>query len=154
MFILAILALGMGIGLLVYSMVKGGSEISLFIIFPVISSDGDPFGIIGIFMISSGIITLYISSFISRSSKSDIYKRNDSHKHERETGKDERDYHDGQVSTEGMGTRFSTGGVVFIGPIPIIFGSDKRIARWMIVVGGLIGFVMLVVFLLQLSRLY
>jgi uncharacterized protein (TIGR00304 family) len=53
-----------------------------------------------------------------------------------------------------MGTRFSTGGVVFIGPIPIIFGSDKRIARWMIVVGGLIGFVMLVVFLLQLSRLY
>jgi uncharacterized protein (TIGR00304 family) len=26
------------------------------------------------------------------------------------------------------------GGVVFVGPIPIIFGSDKKVAKWMLVV--------------------
>jgi uncharacterized protein (TIGR00304 family) len=26
------------------------------------------------------------------------------------------------------------GGVVFVGPIPIVFGSDKRVAEWMLIV--------------------
>jgi uncharacterized protein (TIGR00304 family) len=33
-----------------------------------------------------------------------------------------------QDITEGSGTKVSSGGVIFIGPIPIIFGSDKRFA--------------------------
>jgi len=40
------------------------------------------------------------------------------------------------------GTKF--GGVVLLGPIPIVFGSDKKIAKWMLVV-ALILVILLVV---------
>ncbi|PSO06972.1 hypothetical protein B9Q04_13345 [Candidatus Marsarchaeota G2 archaeon BE_D] len=30
------------------------------------------------------------------------------------------------------------GGVIFIGPIPIVFGSNKRIAKWMVIAAILI----------------
>ena len=153
MFGLAIILIGIGVGLLVYSMLRGGSEISLVLIFPVISSDGDLFGIIGIFFIFTGIITLYISSFFSRISKSAIYERNGSGIHDLKMIKDQEDFHDVKLSQVGTETRFKTGGVVFIGPIPIIFGSHRWITRWMIVVGGLIALVIIVVFVLQFSRL-
>lgn|GEM_PF-311453 len=32
----------------------------------------------------------------------------------------------------------SAGGVVFLGPFPIVFGSNKRIAKWMLVVALII----------------
>lgn len=41
--------------------------------------------------------------------------------------------------------RTEVGGVIFIGPIPIIFGSSKNIAKWMIIV-AIIIFVLLVLF--------
>lgn len=41
--------------------------------------------------------------------------------------------------------RTEVGGVIFIGPIPIIFGSSKDIAKWMIIV-AIIIFVLLVLF--------
>ncbi|AKA72543.1 DUF131 domain-containing protein [Saccharolobus solfataricus] len=37
------------------------------------------------------------------------------------------------------------GGVIFIGPIPIVFGSSKGIAKWMIIV-AVILFVLIVIF--------
>ena len=33
-----------------------------------------------------------------------------------------------QDTTEGQGTKVKGGGIIFIGPIPIVFGSDKRFA--------------------------
>lgn len=41
-----------------------------------------------------------------------------------------------------LGKKF--GGVVFLGPIPIIFGSDKKMAKWMIIV-ALVLVVLLIV---------
>ena len=151
---LGILSLVAGIGLLVYSMMRGGSEISLVVIFPVISSDGDPFGIIGIFMILAGIIALYISSFTSRVSKTVINESNGSGTRDLKMGKDREDHHNGNSSDTKTRSGVRTGGVVFIGPIPVIFGSDRGIARWMIVAGALIALVMIVFFIMQFSRLY
>lgn len=37
------------------------------------------------------------------------------------------------------------GGVVFLGPVPVVFGSDQKVTRWMLVL-GLILFVALAVF--------
>ncbi|WP_338603795.1 TIGR00304 family protein [Sulfolobus tengchongensis] len=37
------------------------------------------------------------------------------------------------------------GGVIFIGPIPIVFGSSKNIAKWMLIV-AIVLFVLLVIF--------
>lgn len=42
-------------------------------------------------------------------------------------------------------TRRRWGGVVFLGPIPIVFGSDQKVTRWMLLVGVLL-FVALLVF--------
>ncbi|MCH4815405.1 MAG: DUF131 domain-containing protein [Saccharolobus sp.] len=37
------------------------------------------------------------------------------------------------------------GGVIFIGPIPIVFGSSKGIAKWMLIV-AVILFILMVIF--------
>ena len=42
------------------------------------------------------------------------------------------------------------GGVVMIGPIPIVFGSDERIAKWMIVLGFVLLALTVIVWLLFL----
>ncbi|MEM0363591.1 MAG: TIGR00304 family protein [Sulfolobaceae archaeon] len=41
--------------------------------------------------------------------------------------------------------RTQVGGVIFIGPIPIIFGSSKNIAKWMII-AAIILFILMIVF--------
>ncbi|MEM0121203.1 MAG: DUF131 domain-containing protein [Thermoprotei archaeon] len=43
------------------------------------------------------------------------------------------------------------GGVIFIGPVPIIFGSNKRIAKWMMVAAILITVALVVETLLVLG---
>ncbi|QGA53442.1 DUF131 domain-containing protein [Sulfolobus sp. E5-1-F] len=37
------------------------------------------------------------------------------------------------------------GGVIFIGPIPIVFGSSKGIAKWMLIV-AIILFILMIIF--------
>jgi uncharacterized protein (TIGR00304 family) len=47
------------------------------------------------------------------------------------------------------------GGVVFVGPIPIIFGSDKKVAKWMLVVALVIVILLIIAmwyFATQLAR--
>ncbi len=43
------------------------------------------------------------------------------------------------------GTSRRWGGILFLGPIPVVFGSDAKIARWMIVAGVLLFVGLLVV---------
>ncbi len=50
---------------------------------------------------------------------------------------------------EAEGPKVSGGGVVIIGPIPIIFGSDRRMALIAAVVGAALTVVALVTFLLM-----
>ncbi|BBD73775.1 hypothetical protein HS1genome_2164 [Sulfodiicoccus acidiphilus] len=42
------------------------------------------------------------------------------------------------------------GGVIFVGPVPIVFGSSKRMAKWMIVAAAIITAVLVFVFLIQI----
>ncbi len=41
--------------------------------------------------------------------------------------------------------RTEVGGVIFIGPIPIVFGSSKGIAKWMLIL-AIILFIIMVLF--------
>ncbi len=50
---------------------------------------------------------------------------------------------------ESEGPKVSGGGVVIIGPIPIIFGSDKRAAIIAAVIGAVLTVIALVAFLLM-----
>jgi uncharacterized membrane protein len=42
------------------------------------------------------------------------------------------------------GTERRWGGVVFLGPIPVVFGSDQKVTKWMLVVGVLLFVALLV----------
>jgi uncharacterized protein (TIGR00304 family) len=47
------------------------------------------------------------------------------------------------------------GGIVFVGPIPIVFGSDKKVAKWMLVVALVIVILLIIAmwyFATQLPR--
>jgi len=46
--------------------------------------------------------------------------------------------------------RTEAGGVIFIGPIPIIFGTSRRIEKWMMIVALIITLILVVLFLLPL----
>jgi len=48
--------------------------------------------------------------------------------------------------------RTRAGGVVFLGPVPIVFGSDAQVARWMVVV-AVVLFVLLLAFSLAIALL-
>jgi len=50
-------------------------------------------------------------------------------------------------------SRSRWGGVVFLGPIPIVFGSDQRIAQWMLVAGVILFLALLVLTLLALRAI-
>ena len=54
------------------------------------------------------------------------------------------------VSGEKGETKIESGGVIFIGPFPIVFGSNKRITLWMLVFGVVI-LVLLLLFTLLAS---
>lgn len=41
------------------------------------------------------------------------------------------------------------GGVIFLGPIPIIFGSNRRIAKWMVLAALALGVLMVTLLLLS-----
>ncbi len=45
------------------------------------------------------------------------------------------------------GTEKKVGGVLLLGPIPIVFGSTERITRWMLVAGIVITVVLLLLFM-------
>lgn len=50
--------------------------------------------------------------------------------------------------------KVQAGGVIFLGPIPIVFGSSKKIGRTMLLVAVVITMVLVVLFLLNVILIY
>lgn len=50
-------------------------------------------------------------------------------------------------------SRIEGGGVIFIGPIPIVFGTNKQITWYMLVVGVVLAILMLILFLFMNKRI-
>ncbi|MCY0860414.1 MAG: DUF131 domain-containing protein [Sulfolobaceae archaeon] len=40
------------------------------------------------------------------------------------------------------------GGIIFIGPIPIVFGSSKEITKWMLIIALIIAIILIVLYIL------
>ncbi|MCG3108543.1 hypothetical protein L3N51_00825 [Metallosphaera sp. J1] len=53
----------------------------------------------------------------------------------------------GEESSEEQ-RKAEAGGVIFIGPIPIIFGTSKKIEKWMLIVALVITVILVVLFVL------
>lgn len=140
-----------GFSLLAYSISQGDSNISLIFIFPVVIGGG-ALGSLGILMLIVGIFLLPITFFYYKTRRYMGGYRDRTPHSRGETRKNiHRDR--GRWEMESLGGRTRGGGVIFIGPIPIVFGSDKGIAKWMIVVGVIIAVIMLLMFVLQIFRM-
>ncbi|BDC18971.1 DUF131 domain-containing protein [Acidianus sp. HS-5] len=55
---------------------------------------------------------------------------------------------------ENEGNKTQAGGIILIGPIPIIFGSSKKIEKWMLIVALIIVVIMALLYLYETSSLH
>jgi uncharacterized protein (TIGR00304 family) len=109
----------------------GNVEIYLFLVFPIIKLNGI-FGLIGILLLILGILLFFFSNFSN--------------------------YQQGRISgiereREKVSVSKDWGGIVFIGPVPIVFGNSstrKRFPRWRyLLLIGIIFTVAIYLFLLM-----
>ncbi|EZQ02091.1 MULTISPECIES: TIGR00304 family protein [Acidianus] len=50
---------------------------------------------------------------------------------------------------EGEERKTEAGGIILIGPIPIIFGSSKKIEKWMVIIALIIVIIMVLFYAIQ-----
>ncbi len=130
--------LTIGGGLIAASIVTGEGQLILILFIPVFVGSG-PLGLFG-------ILAVFIGLFLAMAS----YVWSPAGLREEPEGME-------PVAPPGppptAPTRTATkkfGGVVMIGPIPIVFGSDQRIAKWMIVLGFVLLALTVIVWLLTI----
>ena len=98
-----------GVALLIYGVAIGEMQVALVLIVPVVFGSSI-LGILAIGLIIAGVLIAIANSFLSS---------------ERESSPDRLPNEGGLTGTA---QRKEFGGVVLIGPIPIVFGSSKRMA--------------------------
>jgi len=109
---------------------SGEAEVSLLVIFPVLTGSGGLF-LLGIALI---ILSFFAGFGVLAMAPPDLERQS--------LGKPVQPIH----QESGRQTKY--GGVVLIGPIPIAFGSDKNMALAMLVIGVAIAVLLLVAFLI------
>lgn len=125
----------LGLAALVVAFLQNQATLSLFIIFPVITATGG-WAILGILLMVAGFFLFFITwpagmvsaappGYEARSAPSTIPSAP-------------------PYPAQTPAPRRRWGGVVFVGPIPVVFGSDQKVTQWMLVL-GLVLFVALVV---------
>jgi len=125
----SLLLLAAGVALIVGSVLTEEGEVGLFLIFPFIVAHGW-MGAAGGLMIFLSIICMFVSFWTSSSRPEGPVPTDPS-----------------QPSAETQ-DRKKYGGVVLIGPIPIVFGSDEKMARTMLMAAIAVLAVFVVIFLI------
>ena len=108
-----------GVFMISLAVISGEASIALFLIFPVIYGSG-ALTILGILLIFLGTFLLFISPF--------------SHPHNLPPTDYESYKAPPQPLEEKIEKNTKIGGVVMIGPIPIVFGSDRNTAMLSVVI--------------------
>jgi len=112
-----------GLASLAVAFVQGEATLTLYVIFPVLTATG-VWSILGIALMIAGFFVLVLTW--SGPVEAPIASPPAA-----------------PASAPRPGGR-RWGGVVFLGPIPVVFGSDQKITRWMLVVGILLFVALLV----------
>lgn len=115
----------LGIAAVAYGLSQGQGSLSLFLVFPVVTATG-VWSAVGIALILAGFIATF---FVLPPVRHDLPMSSEPPMAGARSP-------ESTSSTPQPGRRW--GGIVFLGPIPIVFGSDAKIARWMLVVGLLL----------------
>jgi uncharacterized protein (TIGR00304 family) len=126
--ILAAFVILAGVALLIYSVAIGEMQVALVLIVPVIFG-GSILGVLAIGLIIAGVFVFIADSFLGARSEGEPDGLSD----------------EGYPSPPKIKGEF--GGVVFIGPIPIIFGSSKKVTIYAVILS-------IVVFLLIVMGLF
>ena len=121
-----------GLCCLGYGFLLDEVSIGLVVVFPFIIAKG-MFGFIGILGILFSMLVLFFYPLFSVNNRYNTQKEN-GHFFQKESNPP---------------TNVQSGGVIFLGPIPIIFGSNKKISTYMIV----LSIIILVFYLLYASLL-
>jgi len=103
-----------GIALLILAIMLDEAELGLLLIFPFIAAEG-PIAVFAIVLLFLGIFA-YFARFFIQSTDAAI------------SG-----YEDRGGATPESPKKSKFGGVVLIGPLPIVFGSDKNVAKNMVI---------------------
>jgi uncharacterized protein (TIGR00304 family) len=122
--ILAICMILAGAALLAYCVVIGEMQVALVLIVPVIFG-GSILGVLAIGLMIAGVFIFIVDSFLGASPE----------------GMQDGLVDGGHPSSPTGKTEF--GGAVFIGPIPIIFGSSKKVTIYVVILSIVIFFLIL-----------
>ncbi len=114
-----------GMALIAMAVATGEADLSLFIVFPVFSGSSVLF-ILGTILVISSFIAGFLLMTMEFGQPEELAK----------TASE-------RASISAPRPKVQYGGVVLLGPIPIAFGSDKRVALFMLVVGVILAVVVL-----------
>ena len=129
-FLIALLLFASAIILMIVSVASGEGQVGLFLIFPFMVAWG-PMAVVGSVLLFLAVISFFIGFLRS----GDVVLQ--------DAG--------GADPAAKTGRKF--GGVVMIGPIPIVFGSDRKIANWMLLAGVVLFILMAIIYLTFLRQL-
>jgi uncharacterized protein (TIGR00304 family) len=113
-----------GVLMMALAVARGEASVYLVLIIPVIVGTG-PLAFLGVFLVFAGFLLTFLLGPFRFEAEPE--------------GQDIR-----PVSSEGAPPARRWGGVLFLGPIPVMFGSDPRMTRTMLLI-GVVLFVALVV---------
>ena len=137
------IALAAGVLLFYWAVRTGEAGAGVVICIPFLYGSG-PYSFLGIICLIAGTMLLFTSvPVILYSKRDDVEIRAGSFDGQRVQGRDG----GGAPHVE---SRFKSGGVVFLGPIPIVWGSDKSVAGWMMKAAIVIAAVLVALFLLSI----
>lgn len=113
--------------LLAYAAVNGDVHVGLFLIVPFVYGTGlAPF--LGTLLVMAGLSMLVFSSFAAALPPQGEWREDERPVASRSGGV-------AGSARDKPWTRSGHGGVVLLGPIPIVWGSDRRILPWMVAAG-------------------
>ncbi len=126
-----------GIVVLAYALVIGQATVSLVLVFPIVTASG-PWGFLGVLLIVTSFAVFFLTwPFATEIRRGSVPPGSEVSP---------------PVATSAARPR-RWGGVVFLGPIPIVFGSDAKVARWMLLVGIVLFVALLVLTLVALQAI-
>jgi uncharacterized protein (TIGR00304 family) len=146
------LALGLvmlisGIALLGWAVSEGDAELYLVLIFPVVTGTGPIFAVGALLFIFGIFVTFIGISLVSAYRMAGDMDASPDRRAPPPT--DDQQPGAPQTGTPPPQGGAQFGGVVFIGPIPIVFGKGQPMGKWMLV-GSIVFGILLIVFILGL----
>lgn len=109
-----------GAAFLLAGYLRGEATLSLFVIFPVITATG-AWSALGILLLIAGFFAFFLTWPTPAPAEIEPPRNPDP----------------SSPAAPHTPTR-RWGGVIFLGPFPLVFGSDMKVARWMLIAGVLL----------------